>query len=85
MLADNTEVTVIVDEDGDMTSGFTAGQIIKYASISDSNVMDVSKIVSTTDTQASSGNLYDKDTKTFDGIMTTADAVLFVKTVTGPT
>ena len=83
MLADNTEVTVIVDEDGDVTENFAAGQIIKYASISDSNVMDVSEIVSTTNAQASSGNLYDKDTKTFDGIMTTADAVLFVKTVDG--
>ena len=84
ILADNTEKRVTVDEDSDAstTSAYTTDSIIKYASLSDSNVMDVSKVVTTTSATSYNGtNIYDKDTKTFAGIVTTSDAVLFVKTV----
>ena len=83
ILADNTEKRVTVDEDSDAstTSAYTTDSIIKYASLSDSNVMDVSKVVTTTSAASYNGtNIYDKDTKTFAGIVTTSDAVLFVKT-----
>ena len=84
ILADNTEKRVTVDEDSDAstTSAYTTDSIIKYASLSGSNVMDVSEVVATTSATSYTGtNIYDKDTKTFAGIVTTSDAVLFVKTV----
>ena len=88
LLADGTEKIVSIDEDsaydatGDGTNDtpnkthFTTGEIVKYASISDSNVMDVTAV--NCGASATTAG-YDKDTKTFDGTMTTADAVLFVK------
>ena len=81
ILADGTEKTVTVDEDGTVNKkdSLVDGAIIKYASISDNNVMDVSAVV-TTKNAADTTDVYDKDTKTFDGIITTSDAVLFVKT-----
>ena len=88
ILADNTEKRVTVDEDSDAstTSAYTTDSIIKYASLSDSNVMDVSEVVDTTSATSYNGtNIYDKDTKTFAGIITTSDAVLFVKTVDSKT
>ena len=77
ILADGTEKTVVVDEDSDAKtqSDYKPDTLIKYASISDSNVMDVSKII----TPDTASKYYDKDTKTFDGKVTTTDAVLFVK------
>ena len=79
MLADGTEKTVTVDDDSSYKAtpdadDFRKIQIIKYASISDSNVMDVSAV----DCGTAATGVYDKDTKQFDGIMTTSDAVLFV-------
>lgn len=81
MLADGTEKTVTVDDDSSYTTtpaanDFRKIQIIKYASISDSNVMDVTAVDCG---KAATTAGYDKDTKMFNGVMTTADAVLFVK------
>lgn len=84
ILADGTEKLVTVDEDGTINAAnaFDEGSLIKYASLSDSNVMDVSKVVTTISATSYNGtNIYDKDTKTFAGIVTTSDAVLFVTTV----
>ena len=77
ILADGTEKTVVVDEDSDAKTkdDYKEDTLIKYASISDSNVMDVSKIIK----PDTASKYYDKDTKTFDGKVTTTDAVLFVK------
>ena len=88
ILADGTEKLVTVDEDGAVNAAdsFKEGSLIKYASLSDSNVMDVSKVVTTIPATSYNGaNIYDKDTKTFAGIVTTSDAVLFVKTVDSKT
>ena len=88
MLADGTEKTVTIDEDSEYTvnggskepadaDDFKNGSdsyIVKYASISDSNVMDVTAIYNSTVSAD-----YVKDTKMFGGTMTTSDAVLFVK------
>ena len=63
-----------------------AGDLVKYASINDSNVMDLDSVIYK-NTVGKNGNgstiVYDKDTKTFDGVMTDSDAVLFVKTAGG--
>ena len=63
-----------------------AGDLVKYVSINDSNVMDLDSVIYK-ETAGKNGDgstvVYDKDTKTFDGVMTDSDAVLFVKTVGG--
>ena len=60
-----------------------AGDLVKYVSINDSNVMDLDSVIYK-DTVGKNGDgstvVYDKDTKTFDGVMTDSDAVLFVQT-----
>ena len=93
ILADGTERTVTVDKDSAVNTAvsFGDGDLIKYASISDSNVMDVTSVTKdgTSDilTASASGNVYDKDTKSFAQkadlstyAISTSDAVLFVKT-----
>ena len=92
MLADGTEKTVTIDEDSKYTNtnakaaaedfknskdGKFVPYIVKYASINDSNVMDVTAIYKDV---TEGGAAYDKDTKQLGDAMTTSDAVLFVKT-----
>ena len=66
ILADGTEKTVTVDKDSavNTAASFGDGDLIKYASISDSNVMDVTSVTKdgTSDilTASASGNVYDK-------------------------
>ena len=62
-----------------------AGDLVKYASINDSNVMDLDSVVykNTAGKNGTGATVYDKDTKTFDGVMTDSDAVLFVQTSGG--
>ena len=92
ILADGTEKTVTVDKDSKSTArgsgdgAIAAGDLVKYASINDSNVMDLDSVIYK-ETAGKNGDgstvVYDKDTKTFDGVMTDSDAVLFVKTSGG--
>ena len=79
MLADGSEKLVTVDEDGTVNtaSAFGNGDLIKYSSISDSNEMEVSKVVRDASGNESDGttpvlltataanNVYDKDLKSF--------------------
>ena len=99
ILADGSEKTVTVDSDSkylDTTSNhlgasnIPANSIVKYASINSSNVMDLDSVaVKAGDTTkvktASAANtpVYDKDTKSFDNVMTESDAVLFVNVNNG--
>ena len=96
ILADGTEKTVTVDKDSKCTArgdadnngvqaagtDIMAGDLVKYASISSSNVMDLDSVVykNTAGKNGTGAVVYNKDTKTFDGVMTESDAVLFVKT-----
>ena len=99
ILADGSEKTVTVDSDSkylDTTSNrlgasnIPENSIVKYASINSSNVMDLDSVaVKAGDTTkvktASAANtpVYDKDTKSFDNVMTESDAVLFVNVNNG--
>lgn len=91
ILADGTEKTVTVDKDsksaarGSGDGAIAAGDLVKYASINDSNVMDLDSVIykNTVGKNGDGSTVYDKDTKTFDGVMTDSDAVLFVKTAGG--
>ena len=88
ILADGTEKTVTVDKDskssarGTGEGAITKGDLVKYVSINDSNVMDLDSVIykNTVGKNGDGSTVYDKDTKTFDGVMTDSDAVLFVKT-----
>ena len=88
ILADGSEKTVTVDKDskcterGDTTNKIQKGDLVKYASINSSNVMDLDSVVykNTAGKDGTGAVVYNKDTKTFDGVMTESDAVLFVKT-----
>ena len=88
ILADGSEKTVTVDKDskcterGDTTNKIQKGDLVKYASINSSNVMDLDSVVykNTAGKNGTGAVVYNKDTKTFDGVMTESDAVLFVKT-----
>ena len=96
LLADGSEKTVTVDEDSTVNTegSFGVGDLVKYASISDSNVMDVTAVAKdatsdllTASATADGKNIYDKDTKSFARdadaatyAVSTSDAVLFVKT-----
>ena len=96
ILADGTEKTVTVDKDSKCTArgdadnngvqaagtDIMAGDLVKYASISSSNVMDLDSVIYKTSAgkTGSGAVVYSKDTKTFDGVMTDSAAVLFVKT-----
>ena len=95
ILADGSEKTVTVDEDskykarGTTTVGtdtaIKAGDLVKYASISSSNVMDLDSVthVATAGITGTGAVVYNKDTKTFANVMTDSDAVLFVETTAG--
>ena len=88
ILADGSEKTVTVDKDskcterGNTTNKIQKGDLVKYASINSSNVMDLDSVVykNTAGKDGTGAVVYNKDTKTFDGVMTESDAVLFVKT-----
>ena len=96
ILADGTEKTVTVDKDSKCTArgdadnngiaaagtDIMAGDLVKYASISNSNVMDLDSVIFKTSAgkNGTGAVVYSKDTKTFDGVMTDSAAVLFVKT-----
>ena len=96
ILADGSEKTVTVDKDSKCTArgdadnngipaagtDIMAGDLVKYASISSSNVMDLDSVIYKTSAgkTGSGAVVYSKDTKTFDGVMTDSAAVLFVKT-----
>ena len=88
ILADGSEKTVTVDKDskcterGNTTNKIQKGDLVKYASINSSNVMDLDSVVykNTAGKNGTGAVVYNKDTKTFDGVMTESDAVLFVKT-----
>ena len=87
ILADGSEKTVTVDKDSKCTNRggvIIPGDLVKYASISSDNVMDLDSVVHLASGKAGNGSVvYNKDTKTFDGVMTESDAVLFVETTAG--
>ena len=68
--ADGSEALVEVDTDG--VVDVEIGDLIKYSDISDTKIKIKSKGTTT-------NGEYDKDKKTFDGVVATADAPLFVK------
>ena len=95
ILADGSEKTVTVDKDskcaargsavtvnGTPVAAIVPGDLVKYASISSSNVMDMDSVIrkSSVGKAGTGAVVYSKDTKTFDGVMTDSAAVLFVKT-----
>ena len=73
MKADGTEATVELDTDG--TTNVNQNDIIKYSEVNTSKIK-VKSVVTPTD---NTSKVYMKDTKTFDGIVTSSDAPLFVK------
>ena len=73
MKANGTEATVELDTDG--TTAVTQNDIIKYSEVNTSKIKVKSVVTPTTNTS----KVYMKDTKTFDGIVTSSDAPLFVK------
>ena len=80
------DVTVTTTNGSETIDKIQAGDLVKYVSINDSNVMDLDSVIYK-NTVGKNGDgstvVYDKDTKTFDGVMTDSDAVLFVKTSGG--
>ena len=73
MKANSTEATVELDTDG-MTS-VRQNDIIKYSEVNTSKI----KVKSVVTPSQNNSKVYVKDTKTFDGIVTSSDAPLFVK------
>ena len=73
MKADGTEATVELDTDGE--TDVTQNDIIKYSEVNTSKIKVKSVVTPTTN----ESKVYVKDTKTFDGIVTSSDAPLFVK------
>ena len=81
--ARGSKVTVTTTNGSKTIDEIQAGDLVKYVSINDSNVMDLDSVIYK-NTVGKNGDgstvVYDKDTKTFDKVMTDSDAVLFVKT-----
>ena len=81
--ARGSKVTVTTTNGSKIIDEIQAGDLVKYVSINDSNVMDLDSVIyKNTVSKNGDGStvVYDKDTKTFDKVMTDSDAVLFVKT-----
>ena len=71
--ADGSEVTVELDTDG--ITSVTTDDIIKYSETNSTKYKVKEKATPTTN----NSKVYVKDTKTFDGVVTSSDAPLFVK------
>ena len=81
--ARGSKVNVTTTNGSKIIDEIQAGDLVKYVSINDSNVMDLDSVIyKNTVSKNGDGStvVYDKDTKTFDKVMTDSDAVLFVKT-----
>ena len=85
MKADGSEATVEIHKDSiaaaDSTTELVTGAIIKYSDVSDGKIK-VTEIAAPAQTTQAEADFYDKDTKTFNDTVVSADAVLFVNKTT---
>ena len=83
MKADGTEATVEIHKDSKDTAKLKTGAIIKYSDVSDGKIK-VTSVAEAQQADTAKTDLYDKDTKSFNGTVVASDGVLFVNKTTIP-